>query len=206
MDMSLFYPFIKGVVMMASLIVAIGVQNSFVLKQGLQQNHVGLIVFICASIDTIFIILGVGELGAIIASNEIVLGVSRWGGAIFLICYGLRSLWMAFKNQSLKIDGKGHKLGLKKVVLTALAVSLLNPHVYIDTCLLIGSVGAQFPTTERAFFAFGASLVSFVWFITIGYGAKSLIPLFKKPIAWKILDIIIGIMMLSIAFSLIYQD
>lgn len=205
MNMSLFYPFIEGFGTMSGLIIAIGAQNTFVLKQGIQQNHVGLIALICGLVDTILIIVGVGGLGAMIASNEIVLMVSRWGGAAFLTCYGLRSFWMAFKNQSLKIDAKGQKLSLKKVVLTALAVSLLNPHVYIDTCMLIGSVGAQFPAEERPFFAFGASLSSFVWFFSIGYGAKSLIPLFKKPIAWKILDCIIGAMMLSIAFSLVYQ-
>ena len=203
MSMALFYPFIEGLATMSGLIIAIGAQNTFVLKQGIQGNHVGLIALICASIDTTLVIAGVGGLGAMIASNEIVLMVSRWGGAIFLTCYGLRSFWMAFKNQSLKIDSKGQKLSLKKVVLTALAISLLNPHVYIDTCMLIGSIGAQFPAEERAFFAFGASLVSFIWFFTIGYGAKSLIPLFKNPLSWKILDIIIGVMMLSIAASLV---
>lgn len=203
MNMTWFYPFAEGFIIMSGLIVAIGAQNAFVLKQGIQQNHVGLIALICASIDAILISVGVGGLGAIIASNEIVLMVSRWGGAIFLTCYGLRSFWMAFKNQSLKIDSKGQKLSLKKLILMSLAVSLLNPHVYIDTCMLIGSVGAQFPAEQRPFFAFGASLVSFLWFFTIGYGAKSLIPLFKKPTAWKIFDCIAGAMMICIAVSLV---
>jgi L-lysine exporter family protein LysE/ArgO len=205
MNMTWFYPFAEGFIIMSGLIVAIGAQNAFVLKQGVQQNHVGLIALICASIDAILISVGVGGLGAIIASNEIVLMVSRWGGAIFLACYGLRSFWMAFKNQSLKIDSKGQKLSLKKLILMSLAVSLLNPHVYIDTCMLIGSVGAQFPAEERPFFAFGASLVSFIWFFTIGYGAKSLIPLFKKPAAWKIFDCTAGVMMICIAVSLVIQ-
>lgn len=205
MNMTWFYPFAEGFIIMSGLIVAIGAQNAFVLKQGVQQNHVGLIALICASIDAILISVGVGGLGAIIASNEIVLMVSRWGGAIFLACYGLRSFWMAFKNQSFKIDSKGQKLSLKKLILMSLAVSLLNPHVYIDTCMLIGSVGAQFPAEERPFFAFGASLVSFIWFFTIGYGAKSLIPLFKKPAAWKIFDCTAGVMMIWIAISLVIQ-
>jgi L-lysine exporter family protein LysE/ArgO len=131
MNMTWFYPFAEGFIIMSGLIVAIGAQNAFVLKQGVQQNHVGLIALICASIDAILISVGVGGLGAIIASNEIVLMVSRWGGAIFLACYGLRSFWMAFKNQSFKIDSKGQKLSLKKLILMSLAVSLLNPHVYI---------------------------------------------------------------------------
>lgn len=205
MNMTWFYPFAEGFIIMSGLIVAIGAQNAFVLKQGVQQNHVGVIALICASIDAILISVGVGGLGAIIASNEIVLMVSRWGGAIFLACYGLRSFWMAFKNQSFKIDSKGQKLSLKKLILMSLAVSLLNPHVYIDTCMLIGSVGAQFPAEERPFFAFGASLVSFIWFFTIGYGAKSLIPLFKKPAAWKIFDCTAGVMMIWIAISLVIQ-
>ena len=201
--MALFYPFIEGLMIMSGLIIAIGAQNTFILKQGIQQNHVALTALLCGSIDTILIVIGVGGLGAMIASNEIVLMVSRWGGAAFLTFYGLRSFWMAFKNQSLKIDGKGQKLSLKKVILTALAVSLLNPHAYIDACMLIGSVGAQFPAEERPFFAFGASFASFAWFFTISYGAKFLIPLFKKPNAWKIFDCIVGVMMLSIAASLI---
>ena len=130
------------------------------------------------------------------------LTIARWGGAAFLVYYGFRSFRSVFKSESLKLESGPERPDLKTTLVTVFALSLLNPHVYLDTVVLLGSIGAQFPL-ERLFFAFGAMLASFIWFFGLGYGAAYLAPLFKKPIAWKILDFLIGCVMWAIALSLI---
>ena len=195
--------FIEGLATGFSLIIAIGAQNAFVLKQGILRNHVLPIITICILVDASLIAFGVGGFGAFLASNTTLLTISRFGGATFLAYYGIKSFRSAFAHSSLEIDINAHKLSLKSSVLTVLALSLLNPHVYLDTCVLIGSIGAQVEKQGRPSFAAGAMLASLVWFFALGYGAAFLIPLFKKPMAWKILDCIIGVVMLGIAFVLV---
>jgi L-lysine exporter family protein LysE/ArgO len=197
-------PFVEGCVTGAGLIIAIGAQNAFVLKQGILKNYVFITALICAIIDAILISVGVGGFGVILTSNVILLTLAKWGGALFLGYYGFRSFRSVFKSESLKLDFTPERPDLKLSIITVLALSLLNPHVYLDTVVLLGSIGAQFLPHERIYFAFGAVVASFVWFFSLGYGAAYLAPLFRKPLAWKILDFLIGCVMWAIALSLIF--
>lgn len=198
-------PMIEGFGIGAGLIIAIGAQNAFVLKQGILKNHVFITVLLCAVIDAILIILGVGGFGQILVSSSLLLSLARWGGAAFLIYYGLRSFRAVFKTESLKLKvGQQDHSDFKQTVVTVLALSLLNPHVYLDTVVLLGSISAQFPAFERFYFAIGAIIASITWFFSMGYGARYLAPLFKKPLAWKILDFIIGCVMWAIALTLVF--
>jgi L-lysine exporter family protein LysE/ArgO len=185
------------------LIIAIGTQNAYVLKQGLLRNHPFIIALICSSIDAVMIVLGVSGLGLIITSNQVLLDIARYGGALFLILYGIMSFKAVFKNEFIAIDRIKSKSTLKNTVLTLLALSLLNPHLYLDTCVLIGTIGAQFKGIEKKYFTIGAVTSSFIWFFALSYGAKLLVPLFQKPLSWKILDFIVGVVMWSIAGFLI---
>lgn len=196
-------PFVEGCGTGAGLIIAIGAQNAFVLKQGILKNHVFVTVFICACIDALLISIGVGGFGIILTSNAFLLAIARWGGAAFLFYYGFRSFRAVLKSESLKLESSPERPDLKMSLVTALALSLLNPHVYLDTVILLGSIGAQFPDSERVFFALGAMLASFIWFFALGYGARYLGPLFQKPLAWKVLDFLIGCIMWAIALFLV---
>jgi L-lysine exporter family protein LysE/ArgO len=197
-------PFLEGCGTGAGLIVAIGAQNAFVLKQGLMKNYVFITALVCALSDAILIWLGVGGLGQLIACNVYLMEIARWGGATFLLWYGFRSFRAVFKNSTLKIDQTSpERPGLKLTVVTLLMVCFLNPHVYLDAFILLGSIGGQFKENERIFFGLGAVTASFVWFFALCYGARYLAPLFSKPIAWKILDFIIGCIMWAIAITLI---
>lgn len=196
--------YLEGCATGAGLIIAIGAQNAFVLKQGILKNHVFITALICSLIDAILISIGVGGFGALLATNVLLLSLAKWGGAVFLIYYGFRSFRAVFKSESLHLERGSERPGLKVTLLTALALSLLNPHVYLDTVVLLGSIGAQFSGSQRLFFALGAMTASFAWFFTMGYGARYLAPLFQRPIAWKILDFLIGCVMWTIAFSLVF--
>lgn len=203
----MFYPlaphvFFIGLATAFSLIIAIGAQNAFVLKQGILKNHPFSIALLCTLIDATLIIIGVAGLGEIFTFNEKLLLLARFGGAAFLFYYGYRSFRSAFKKESMDIH-HGHKpLTMKAAIAITLALSLLNPHVYLDTCVLLGSIGGQFVPNERPAFIMGAILASFIWFFSLSYGARFLLPLFKKPLAWKILDSLIGIVMWGIASTL----
>jgi len=190
----------------ASLIIAIGAQNAFVLKQGILKNHVFITSLMCSLLDALLISLGVGGFGAILATNPYLLAIARWGGAFFLAYYGVRSFRAVFKSESLKIEAHLERPDLKATLVTVLALSLLNPHVYLDTVVLLGSIGAQFSSDMRIFFTGGAILASFTWFFSLGYGARYLAPLFRKPLSWKILDFFIGCIMWAIALSLILGE
>jgi L-lysine exporter family protein LysE/ArgO len=196
-------PFMEGCGTGTGLIIAIGAQNAFVLKQGIMKNYVFVTVLICALIDAILISIGVGGFGTLLTTSDLLLSLARWGGALFLLYYGFRSFRAVFKSESLQFDGAPKRPDLKMTVGTVLALSLLNPHVYLDTVVLLGSIGAQFPIPERLFFALGAILASFIWFFSLGYGARYLAPLFQKPLAWKILDFLIGCIMWIIALTLL---
>lgn len=196
-------PFIEGLATTAGLIVAIGPQNAFILKQALLRNHVLILCSVCVLIDAILIAIGVSGLGLIFTSSNWLMLLAKYGGAAFLTLYGARSFLAAFRSQSMKIDLKSRHLTLSQALSTVLVMSLLNPHVYLDTCILIGTIGAQFNEHERLSFIAGAILASVGWFVLLGYGAKFLIPFFQKPSSWKILDCIIGTIMWIIAYSLI---
>ena len=206
MDFSL-TPLLQGFALGASLIVAIGAQNAFVLRQGLKRLHVFITAAICTLCDAVLIILGVGGLGTIIASNHTISLIATWGGAVFLLYYGLRSFRSAFFTKE-TLDAASSTTQVVRVrdtILAVLAFSLLNPHVYLDTVVLVGSIGAHYPLTQRLWFAVGATLASFTWFFGLAYGAAWLAPLFKRPLAWRILDALVGCIMWIIAGSLIWS-
>ncbi len=196
---------LQGFGLGAGLIIAIGAQNAFILRQGLKRQHLFVTASISTLCDAILIILGVGGLGAVITSIPVLTVIATWGGALFLLCFGLRS----FRSAMVKSALDGGKASTQPVrpggaILAVLAFSLLNPHVYLDTVVLVGSVGAHFQANERVSFAIGAILASCTWFFSLAYGAAWLAPLFRRPLAWRILDIAVGCIMWTIAASLIW--
>lgn len=198
--------FVKGFLMGASLIIAIGVQNAFVLRQGLKQRHVLATVITAALCDVALIAAGVLGFGLIIEQFPALITIVTWGGAAFLFVYGMKSFYSAFKTQHLdqeQAKGMAGEGTLAKTISVLLAVSLLNPHVYLDTVILLGGISASFEGMGRYVFGIGAMCASVVWFFGLGYGARLLAPLFEKPRAWQVLDIVIGIVMWGIALSLI---
>ena len=196
---------IQGFTLGASLIIAIGSQNAFVLRQGLRKEHVLTICTICFLCDAGLILLGVGGFGSLVASSHGLMLTARWGGALFLFVYGLRAFLAAAKDQALSVD-TSQTLASGKIwaVATTLALTLLNPHVYLDTVVLLGSIAGQLPEQDRLAFAVGAAAASMIWFYGLGYGARILAPLFQKQIAWKILDVLIGVIMWGIAGGLVW--
>jgi len=194
---------LKGFIVTFSLIVAIGAQNAYILKLGLLKQYVFPAVILCILFDTLLISAGVFGLGFFIQGNQLLINIIAVIGILFLSFYAFMSFKSAFKNESLEIDGKNKTNPLKQVVGMLLVFTFLNPHTYLDTILLIGGIGANIQDDLKIFFLLGAISASTVWFVLLGFGARLLIPLFKKPITWKILDISIGIIMLIIAYSLI---
>lgn len=185
-----------------SLIIAIGAQNAFVIKQGLLRQHVLLIVLICAISDAVLIFLGTGGLGALVQSNQGLLEVVRWFGVAYLTWFGIKSAKSAFTNQSLQAS-ESSTVSAIKVATTVLALTWLNPHVYLDTVILLGSVANQFDS-DRWYFATGASVASVLWFTTIGFGARAASKYMSRPIFWKVLDSLIALIMFSIAITLAF--
>nr|CAA6810566.1 MAG: Transporter, LysE family [uncultured Thiotrichaceae bacterium] len=195
--------YIAGFSLGLSLILAIGSQNAFVLKQGIKKQHVFIVCAVCALSDAILIALGVAGFGVVVTQFPTIETVARYGGALFLTIYGLLSFRSAFTTNHALEANAGTQTSLIKVITMCLAFTWLNPHVYLDTVVLLGSVSTQYQPDQLQF-AIGAMIGSFVFFFSLGYGARTLAPIFKKPGAWKILEIIVGITMLSIAFSLVY--
>lgn len=196
---------LEGFLVSIGLIVAIGAQNAYILKQGLKKEYVFPLVLICSFIDAFLIFCGVKGLGTLIAKSEIFLFLVTAFGVIFLLGYGILSLKSAFKNEALHVKEKEPTVPIKKAILTILALTLLNPHVYLDTFLLIGSIGGAYTPKNQNLFIIGASTASFVWFFALGYGARILTPLFQKPKTWKILDFFIALVMFFIAFGLVLR-
>lgn len=194
--------FLTGMGTGGGLIMAIGAQNAFVLSQGVRKNHIILIPLICAVCDAVLVTIGVAGVGTYIASSQVLSQVAGIGGALFLFCYGIGSFRSAVKGQHLDAD---QKVGtsLKAAVLTTLAVTLLNPHVYIDTILLLGSIASQFQDPGHLVFGAGAVMASFVWFFGLSLGSRLLAPLFKKELSWRILDTLVGIIMWAVAISVL---
>jgi L-lysine exporter family protein LysE/ArgO len=185
-----------------SLIVAIGAQNAFVLRQGLAREHVGLVVAICALSDVVLIGAGVAGIGTIVERAPWALDVVRWLGVAFLTWYGVSSLLRARKAESLRASNGHPASSGKSVAVRALALTWLNPHVYLDTVLLLGSIANHQGTVGRWWFAIGACVASALWFTGLGYGARAAGRLLAKPRAWQVLDVLIGLTMLAIATSL----
>ena len=179
-----------------SLILAIGAQNAFVLRQGLRREHIGVVIAICAISDALLIVLGILGLGALIISLPVLVEIFRYGGAAYLVWFGISALRRAKKPDVLEAS-KQKTSGLRSVVITTLAITYLNPHVYIDTVILLGSIANQF--ADRWVFAIGAVLASASWFLSLGLGAKLLGKYVSKPWFWRALDLFIALVMFSIA-------
>jgi L-lysine exporter family protein LysE/ArgO len=195
--------YLKGFVVTISLIMAIGAQNAYILKLGLLKQYVLMAVLMCITFDFILISAGVFGLGYFIQGNQLLINGIAIFGIVFLCFYAILSFRSAFKNASLQVDGNVKTNPLKQVVSLILVFTFLNPHTYLDTILLIGGIGANIENDLKIYFLLGAVSASTIWFFSLGFGARFLIPLFKKPVTWKILDISIGILMLFIAYSLI---
>ncbi len=196
--------FLKGILTGSGLIIAIGAQNAFVLSQGVKKNHIIVIPLICALCDGCLIFIGVAGAGTVFSSSKFLTLLAGWGGAAFLFWYGFESFKSLLKTNTLKLD-KNSNLSLKKAIIATLAITLLNPHVYLDTVVLIGSISAQYKTSGRYLFGAGAATASFIWFFSLGAGGKLLSPLFQNPLAWKFLDGFVGITMWIIGASLILK-
>ncbi len=200
--------YFEGLGLGASLIIAIGAQNAFVLRQGLRRQHVFITALICTLCDLTLITLGVMGLGAFIEHAPILLDLTKWGGAAFLFFYGFRSFRSALKPETLNTENYADKeaVTLRSTILAVLAFSLLNPHVYLDTVILLGGIGARHPLNQRPSFILGASTASLLWFFGLAYGAALLTPLFRKPITWRLLDIFVGCVMWLIAIRLLVMN
>jgi L-lysine exporter family protein LysE/ArgO len=194
--------FLTGFALSAGLIIAIGAQNAFVLRQGLRREHVGPVVLFCALADLALMAAGVAGLGAALERLPGLVTVLALGGAVFLAWYGLTALRRAARPERLLAEGAGAALSLGGALARVAGFTLLNPHVYLDTVLLVGSVGAAQPIGAQAPFVAGAGLASAAWFAALGFGARLLAPLFARPAAWRVLDLLVGATMIALAVGL----
>lgn len=186
---------LQGLALSLGLIVAIGAQNAFVLRQGLRREHVGPVVLFCAAADALLIIAGVLGMAQALGERPGLARALALAGALFLAVYGALALRRARHAGQLRAAAGGEGLGRTAALAQAAAFTLLNPHVYLDTVLLVGSIGAQQPAELRAFFIAGAALASALWFGLLGFGARWLAPWFARPRAWQVLDSLIGLTM-----------
>jgi len=213
----------------ASLIIAIGAQNAFVLRRGIRRDHVLAVVVVCVLCDWALIALGAAGFGALVSAFPLLTSMAAWGGALFLAVYGAMALRSALHPGALiaeepaadtapadapadtpadsAVDAGSSSPVLagttRTAIAAALAVSLLNPHVYLDTVVLLGSLAAQYEPALRVWFTAGAMFASLVWFAGLGFGARLLAPVFERPVAWRVLDIVVGGIMWWIALGLI---
>ena len=194
--------YIHGLAIGFSLIIAIGAQNAFVLKQGLKQQYIFAICLCCALSDAMLIVAGVLGFSKLILVYPHWINIAKYLGATFLLVYGAQHFYQAWKNQQHLEADQSDVPSLYKVLLICLMLTWLNPHVYLDTLVLIGSISTQY-SNAQLYFAFGAISASFIFFFSLGYAARYLQPIFQRPQAWKILDILIGCVMWSIAISLV---
>lgn len=195
---------LAGFTLGLSLILAIGAQNAFVLKQGLRREHVFWICLVCALSDAVLILLGVTGLAILLGKAPWLAPLMRYGGAAFLLFYGAKSFYAAWKSSDTLVPTTDTARPLLATLLTCAALTWLNPHVYLDTVLLIGSVSTQFPDA-RGWFAAGAMTASLVFFFALGYGAALLRPVFARPAAWRVLEVLVGLTMWTIALKLLLE-
>ncbi|MFP6847395.1 MAG: LysE/ArgO family amino acid transporter [Pseudomonas sp.] len=191
----------NGLLIAAGLIIALGAQNAFVLAQSLRREHHLPVALLCVICDALLVAAGVFGLAALLAQNPVLLGVARWGGAAFLLWYGTQALLRAARPQALSQASNSSTRSRKAVLLATLAVTLLNPHVYLDTVLLIGSLGAQ--QAVPGAYALGAASASLMWFFSLALGAALLAPWLARPSTWRVIDLGVALMMLSIAWQLL---
>ena len=192
---------LAGFVLGGSLIIAIGAQNAFVLRLGLLRQHVLAVVLFCAVSDATLILLGVAGFGEAIKAAPALLNAVTWGGGAFLLWYSVAAFRRAMMQNTLE-TGQGGGLTLQAALAQCAAFTWLNPHVYLDTVVLVGGISTSF-ADDRWWYALGAATASFAWFFALGYGARLLTPVFRQPIAWRVLDILIGCVMAGLAVKVL---
>lgn len=195
--------FVQGLALSLGLIVAIGAQNAFVLRQGLRREHVGSVVLFCAVADAVLIAAGVLGMAQALGQSPVLARALALAGAVFLAVYGVQALRRARHSHRLKAAEGGEGLRRGAAIAQAAAFTLLNPHVYLDTVLLVGSIGAQQPAALRGWFIAGAGSASLFWFALLGFGARWLAPWFGRPRAWQVLDGLIGVTMFVLSALLV---
>jgi L-lysine exporter family protein LysE/ArgO len=195
---------VEGFVLGAGLIIAIGAQNAFVLRQGLKREHVFAVATVCWLSDALLIAVGVAGIGGLVKASPTLLTLVTVAGVAFLAAYGAIAFFRALRPGRLEAAAS-RRQGLGATIITALALTFLNPHVYLDTVVLIGGLSARHDGAGPAAFAAGASLASIVWFYGLAFGAALLAPVFRRPSAWRILDLFIAVVMWGIAFRLLLE-
>lgn len=199
----MFNTYLQGFGIGLSLIVAIGAQNAFILKQGLLKQRMFWLCFICAVSDSLLIAAGVFGFSHLVVNNPEVIKIAKYCGSAFLIIYGAQHFYQAlFKSNSMRLDAEPNQQHLKKLIYICLALTWLNPYVYLDTVVLVGSISTQFEQT-KIYYLLGAVSASWLFFFSLGYGSRYLLPLFQSEKSWKILDSLIGLVMWWIAFRLL---
>lgn len=199
--------FVNGALLGGALIIAIGAQNLFVLRQGMARDQVFVVVLLSSLIDATLIIAGALGLGSLIATVPWLVPVASWGGAVFLLVFGSLSLYRAVIPKEIPQEEAGEVTSsLKRAVMMTLAFGLLNPHVYLDTVILLGGIAAGYEFSLRLYFMTGAVIMSFVWFFALGYGARTLTPLMRHPAGARVLDLLVATMMFVVAANLIWDQ
>jgi len=204
MGEALYSPFLSGLFLGGSLIIAIGAQNAFILRQGLLRQHVFILCLICSLSDALLISAGVAGLGTLVSRSPALITAVTVGGAIFLFTYAFTAFRRATHPDALHAAKSG-PAGFKASVGACLAFTFLNPHVYLDTVLLVGSLSGAYEGAARTSFAIGAISASFLWFFGLGYGARLLEPLFARPASWRVLDTLIGLVMAVLGLNLLMR-
>ena len=197
--------FLQGFGLGGGLIIAIGAQNAFVLSQGVRRNYPLQTAVICSLCDALLLLVGISGIGALVATNPQLAELATWGGAAFLIWYGSRSFHSALQGGAMQTNEQ-QSLSRRKLLMTTLALTLLNPHVYLDTVVLVGSISGQLADSERYLFGAGAISASILWFFSLSFGAVLLAPLFRKQVAWRCLDGFVCLTMWTIAGSLLWPE
>lgn len=197
---ALWQSYFNGLLIAAGLIMAIGAQNAFVLAQSLRREHHLPVALLCVTCDAVLVAIGVFGLASLLASHPLWLSIARWGGAVFLFYYGSLALLRALRPQGLEQDAERRPRSMRAVLLAALAVTLLNPHVYLDTVLLIGSVGAR--EAAPGAYVLGAASASLLWFFSLALGAAWLAPRLARPLTWRLIDLAVAATLLGIATRL----
>lgn len=196
---SLFYSYFHGLIAAAGLIMAIGAQNAFVLAQGLRREHHISVALICMGCDAVLIMAGTFGLAALLQAHPLAMEITRWAGVAFLLLYASQALWRALSPRGLEAM-RAPARSRRAVLLTTLAVTLLNPHVYLDTMVLIGSLAAQH--SLPLVFALGAASASILWFTLLAVGSARLAPVLQRPLTWRLIDLLVAGMMLTVVWSL----
>jgi len=197
--------FLQGFGISAGLIIAIGAQNAFVLSQGVRRNYPVQTALVCSFCDAALIIIGISGVGTLVATNPVLIQLATWIGIIFLLWYGSRAFYSALRSSGLETTSEVIP-SRRKLLLTTLALTFLNPHVYLDTIVLIGGFSGQLNVEDRYWFGAGAVTASVLWFFGLSLGAGYLAPVFRKPGAWRFLDGFVCLAMWGIAFSLLLPE